>query len=143
MEEELLNPEEEKSSTEEKQEYTKPQSPYSKLPFDLKPEDLLQEGVQKMLLGEISRLHSDNFKLCDFEKRFYERDKECAVLKSKQQKDTMLEILYTVSIAIGAALIGWLPSSSRLGGSIAVLTMAIVLFIFALLAKWTGGKNES
>lgn len=142
MNEEPKNPEEAKSPPDERQDYAKPQRPYSNLPFNLKPEDLAQEGVQKMLLGEISRLDARVTELSDFERKFHDRDKDCAVFKAKQKRDTMLEILYTVAIAVGAALVGWLPSSSTTGGTIAVLAMAIALFAFALLAKWKGGKNE-
>lgn len=141
MNEEPKEPEEAiPSST--RQEYPKVQRPYSNLPFNLKPEDLAQEGVQKMLLGEISRLDNRVSELTDFERRFHERDKDCAVFISKAQKATMLEILYTVSIAVGAALIGWLPSSTSTGGTIAVVAMAFALFLFALLAKWKGGQYE-
>jgi len=142
MNEEPGNPEEAKSSPDERQDYAKPQRPYSHLPFNLKPEELAQEGVQKMLLGEISRLDARATELSDFERQFHERDKDCAVFQAKQKRATMLEILYTVAIAVGAALLGWLPSSSTTGGTVAVLAMAIALFGFALLAKWKGGKNE-
>jgi len=142
MNEEPKNPEEAKSPPGERQDYAKPQRPYSHLPFNLKPEELSQEGVQKMLLGEISRLDARVSDLSDFERQFHERDKDCAVFRSRQKRDTMLEILYTVAIAVGAALLGWLPLSSSTGGTVAVITMAITLFVFALLAKWKGGKNE-
>lgn len=143
MNEEPRDAEEAKAPLGEQQEYSKPERPYSNLPFNLKLEDLSQEGVQKMLLGEISRLDARVIELSDFESRFHENDKDCAVFKAKEQRDTMLEILYTVAIAVGAALLGWLPSSSSAGGTIAIVVMALALFIFALLAKWKGGKNES
>jgi len=143
MNEDPKSSEEAKGPLGEQQEYTKPQRPYTNLPFDLKPDELSQKGVQKMLLGEISRLDSRVTELSEFEEKYHERDRDCAVLMAKRQRDTMLEILYTVAIAVGAALVGWLPSSSSTGGTVAVLSMSLALFIFALLAKWKGGKNEA
>ena len=142
MNEEPRDAEEAKAPLGGQQEYSKPERPYSHLPFNLKPKDLCQEGVQKMLLGEISRLDSRVTELAEFESRFHERDKDCAVFRARQQRDTMLEILYTAAIAVGAALLGWLPSSSSGSGAFAILVMALALFSFALLAKWKGGNNE-
>ncbi len=142
MNEEPLNAEEPKDALGGQMEYHKARRPYSNLPFDLKPSDLSQEGVQKMILGEISRLDSQVVELSEFQGEFHKKDKECDVLKAQRKRNTMLEILYTVAIAVGAALLGWLPASDSTGGTISIIAMAAALFIFALLAKWMGEKNE-
>jgi membrane protein YdbS with pleckstrin-like domain len=56
------------------------------------------------------------------------------VAESKQ--NTLLEILYTIAIAVGAALLGWIPNSASTYGTVVVVVLASVLFIFALFAKW-------
>ena len=141
MNEEPKNLEEPNDDVGERRDYPKLRRPYSKLAFDLDPSDLNQEGVQKMLLSEVSRLEGQVAELSEFHEKFYEKDKECAVLKTKCQKGTMLEILYTVAIASGAALLGWLPSGTAKEKT-TIFIIAFALFAFALLAKWKGGKNE-
>lgn len=140
MSEEPINPEEPYGGEEERPEYTKVKRPFSKLTTELEPEDLAEKGVQKMILAEVARLEGEVAELKIFERDFHKLDKDCEVLKAKSKKETMLEILYTAAVAIGSALIGWLPSSSTQGGTLGVLFMGIGLFAFALLAKWKGGK---
>lgn len=59
-----------------------PRKAFSKLAVELSDEDLKSQGVQKLLLAEISRLenaavHADNYR-----EKFNESDKECAVSKT-------------------------------------------------------------
>jgi hypothetical protein len=110
--------------------------PYSKLPFDLNVDDLASGGVHKMLLGEIERLSEENGRLQALETQFHEKDKRCAVLVAESKQNTLLEILYTIAIAVGAALLGWIPNSASTYGTVVVVVLASVLFIFALFAKW-------
>ena len=142
MNEEPLNDEEPRGSDGSQQVYPKVRRPFSKLAIELETDDLAQKGVQKMILAEIARLETEVAMLEDYEAKYHDKDKECAVSSVRLKKNTMLEILYTVAIAIGSGLIGWLPSSSTSGGTAAILAMALGLFIFALLAKWKGERNE-
>ena len=142
MSEEPVNAEEPKGSAGELQEYTKFLRPFSKLAVELKPEDLAQKGVQKLILAEVARLENEAASLSDYEMKFHEKDKECAISKVRLQKGTMLEILYTIAIAVGSALIGLVPSISNANSMYALIAMATGLLLFALLAKWKGGKNE-
>jgi hypothetical protein len=118
---------------------SKTRRPFGKIQTDLETSDLASKGVHKMLVGEIARLSDEISRLQEIESRFHESDKRCAVLEEGRKQNRMLEILYTVSIAVGAALIGWLPNSTTLRGSIVVTVCAVLLFVFALFAKW---KNQ-
>ena len=127
------------------QEYQKPRSPYAQLPFDLESAELSQTGAQKMLLGEAERLKAEVGELKEVEKNYYATDKALAVLRAKFQKYTMLEILYTMGIAVGFAIIGWLSSSSTTtwGPTQTVATIiAVILIITAIIAKAKGVKGE-
>lgn len=142
MSEEPKRPEDASPAPAERTEYAKTRRPFSKLAVELDPDDLSQKGTQKLILSEISRLESEVVELRDYETRFHLTDKECGILKAKREKDTTLEVLYTASIAVGSALLGWLPSSTSTGGRIAIVLMAFALLAFALIAKWRG-KGES
>ena len=142
MSEDPKNPEEPIPSGPEQKDYAKVRRPYSKIATELEPGDLAQAGVQKLILAEIARLETEVVKLSDYADDFFEKDKECAVLRCRLKKNTMLEILYTIAISVGSGLIGWLPSSATTGGICAVLAMALGLLGFALLAKWIGEKHE-
>ncbi len=132
----INNLEDPKEAGEEQQVFNKPIRPYSKIPFDLKPENLTEEGVQKMILGEISRLEAQVYDLSQYEKKFHQINLECAVLQAEKKKMKFLEILYTLAIAVGSALLGWVPSSVNLSSQIVVVIMALSLIVFGLLAKW-------
>lgn len=121
--------------------YPKSRRPFSKLTTELEPKDLTQEGVQKMILGEIARLETEVSKLQQYEESFHASDKQCAVLNSKLKRDTTLEILYTIAIAVGSALLGLIPSLSNINVTIVLVVLAVALVLFALIAKWKGGKE--
>jgi hypothetical protein len=89
-----------------------------------------------MLLGEIERLSEDNGRLQSIETRFHEKDKRCAILEAEASQNTLLEILYTVAVAVGSALLGWIPNSSSRHGTVVLVIFASMLFLSALLAKW-------
>ncbi len=116
--------------------------PYSKIAIELDEVDLKSKGVQKLLLAEISRLETENAELRSFRVEFHEKDKDCAKFGVKLQKNTMVEILYTVSVAVGAALLGLTSSIKDSSTSTILIVVSISLFIFAILAKWKGGKDE-
>ena len=63
-----------------------------------------------MLLGEISRLEAIESISNDYKDKYHETDKQCAVLKEKEKSFLFSEILYSVSLTIGAAIIGLIPS---------------------------------
>lgn len=109
---------------------------FSKLAFELTDEDLNSKGTQKLLLSEISRLESETLKLNDFRTKYYNSDKESAVLKEKQKIFMFSEILYSISLTIGAMLIGLTPSiNSNNVPSWLISGIGGILIIGSILAK--------
>jgi len=83
---------------------------FSKLATELTDEELSSPGVQKMLLAEINRLESQALHSESYRDKYHIADKESAVLKEKEKTFIFSEILYSVSLTLGAALIGLTPS---------------------------------
>ncbi len=109
---------------------------FSKLATELSDEDLSSPGVQKMLLAEISRLESAALYSEEFKGKFHKADKECAVLKEKEKTFIFSEILYSVSLTLGAALIGIAPSITSANYSpVVVGAIGALLVIGAVVAK--------
>jgi len=63
-----------------------------------------------MLLAEISRLESAVMYTESYKDKYHNADKDCEVLKEKEKTFIFSEILYSVSLTLGAALIGLTPS---------------------------------
>lgn len=109
---------------------------FSKLATELSDEDLKSPGVQKMLLAEISRLESAALYSEEFKGKYHEADKECAVLKEKEKTLIFSEILYSVSLTLGAALLGVAPSVTSANYSPMVVgIIGTLLVIGAIVAK--------
>ena len=109
---------------------------FSKLKIELSDDDLSSPGVQKMLLAEIERLESTALASDGFKGKFHQKDKECAVLKEKDKTFVFSEILYSVSLALGAALLGITPSLTATNVSLNVVWgIGVLLVIGALVAK--------
>lgn len=117
--------------------------PYSRLAIELNEDDLESKGVRKLLVAEISRLEAENAELSNFRDEFHTKDKECARFVVRLRKNTMVEILYTLAIAVGSALLGLTQSADNSDTNTILTVFAISLFVFALLAKWKGDKDES
>lgn len=114
-----------------------PKKPFSKLAVELSPDDLQSPGVQKMLLAEISRLEHQASKYEPCRDLLAESDKRVAVLEEANDKSVAHEILYSVGLAIGSALIGLVPSIDANNYSpIVVLGFGVVLIGVAVVAKW-------
>lgn len=113
-----------------------PRKAFSKLAVELTDEDLQSQGVQKLLLAEISRLEASETRADSFRERFNEKDKQCAVLEEKGKTVVFSEILYSVSLTLGAALLGLTPSIKSEGISPGVIgAVGVVLIIGAVVAK--------
>lgn len=110
---------------------------FSKLAFELTDDDLQSKGVQKLLLAEINRLEDAVAYAESYRERFCTSDKECAVLKEKGKQVVFSEILYSVSLTLGAALLGLTPSIKSEGWSSpwVIGTIGGILIIGAVVAK--------
>lgn len=109
---------------------------FSKLATELTDEELSSSGAQKMLLAEINRLESQALHSEGFRDKFHIADKESAVLKEKENTFIFSEILYSVSLTLGAALIGLTPSIKDSDISPALICgIGIILVVGSVIAK--------
>lgn len=106
---------------------------FSKLALELTDDELKSTGVQKMLLAEISRLESTVVKSESFRTKFYEADKDKAVLIEKEKTFIFSEILYSVSLTLGALLIGLVPSMTS--NKLVIGAIGSLFVVGAIVAK--------
>jgi len=89
-----------------------------------------------MLLAEIDRLAATEASADKYQGKYHEKDKECAVLKEKEKTFIFSEILYSVSLTLGAALIGITPSLTSTNVSPTIVgVIGGLLVIGAVVAK--------
>jgi hypothetical protein len=109
---------------------------FSKLAMELSQEELDSPGVQKLLLAEITRLEQENFRLSGFQDQFHEADKERDMLKERSRKSVFLEILYSLGLTLGAALMGLTPSFNAAGADGWItLVIGAVMILGAVIAR--------
>jgi hypothetical protein len=109
---------------------------FSKLATELTDDELSSPGVQKMLLAEISRLESAVTYSEAYKDKYHIADKDREVLKEKEKTFIFSEILYSVSLTLGAALIGLTPSIKS--SEVSPVIIGIVGFLLvggAIVAK--------
>lgn len=121
----------------EKNTATKPaRKEYSKLATELTDDELSSPGVQKMFLAEVSRLETFINRIEKFRDKFYESDKKLAVSLEKEKTHKFSEILYSVSLTLGAVLLGFSPSlDSAKNQPLIIGGIGLVLVIGAIAAK--------
>ena len=83
-----------------------PADPYANVTRELSDEELKSPAVQKLLLNEHDRMLGEVDRLKQYERDFYEKDKECAVLSEKQKASNASEVLYTFCEVGGSVLAG-------------------------------------
>lgn len=77
---------------------------------ELNEEELASPAVQRLLVEEIERLERDSTELRSFVHRFHEADKRASILEEKTKKHRELEVLHSVTVAVGSALLGYAPN---------------------------------
>lgn len=91
-----------------------------------------------MLLSDLDRLEDEVNDLKSYRDLYYERDKEKAIIQEKLNSSVSKEILYALSISLGATLIGLSPSlltTQNQYGQI-ILGCGIVLILGGLTSKF-------
>lgn len=104
-----MSEEVEKDTGEDSKELEKnyiPGRPYSRLRRELSEEDLTNPAVQKLIISDIDKLEGRISDLEDFQVKFYETDKDKAVLKEKLKGHNSHEILYSFCLSAGSGLLG-------------------------------------
>jgi hypothetical protein len=80
-------------------------------------EDELTSPVAAVMLYEtVNRLEAEKAELSRYRSRFYETDRECAVLKERARASTLVDVLSTIAVALGGVLLGaspWLSSAGK------------------------------
>lgn len=83
-----------------------PTDPYANVKRELSDEELSSPAVQKLLLNDNYRMEREIEELKIVESKFYQRDKDAAVLEVKLKEATASEVLYTVCETMGSLLAG-------------------------------------
>ena len=112
--------------------------PYSKLRRELSDDDMNSPAVQKLLLGEIDRLESKVLDLEIFQKRFYEIDKEKAVLSEKLKVSIRHEVLYGFGLAIGSGMLSIASMIHAQKYMYIAVGLGLILIIGSILSKVIG-----
>ena len=72
--------------------------------------DLKSLGTLRWLLNEHDKYEECIKQLDDYKEKFYNCDKEKSVIEEKLKNSTSFDILYSLSLSAGSALIGVAPS---------------------------------
>jgi hypothetical protein len=75
----------------------------------LQDTDLSSPGVQRLLLDELDQSEAECEVLNAYVERFHEADKRAAVLEEKLKGNNAFDILFTVGVGVGCAIIGVSP----------------------------------
>ena len=113
-----------------------PGRPYSRLRRELSEEDLTNPAVQKLIISDIDKLEVRISDLEEFQVKFYETDKEKAVLEEKLKGHNSHEILYSFCLSAGSGLLG-ISSLFELGEKGWIfLVIGGILIIGGILSKF-------
>ena len=104
---------------------TTKKSAFSNLRRDLSDEDMSSPGTQRLLLRDLDNYEECKIKLEECGRKYHEKDKENAVLNTKLMANSSFDILYSVMLSLGAALIGLVPSIQDKDGGVYYLSFVI------------------
>ena len=101
----------------------------SKLRRELTEDELASSGVQRFLLDEIDQSEQRVSELSEFQKCYYKADKEKAILEERMQHSIASEIMFGVSLTLGALLIGMSPSyeTTKLSNYLFAIGMLLII----------------
>lgn len=89
---------------------------FNKINIEIEAKHLNEEGTQRLVLSDLYRLKTEvsnqnetiitlTDQLDTYKIKYYETDKEKAILEEKLKAHKSFEILYTVGVALGSAII--------------------------------------
>lgn len=109
-------------------------SAFSRLSRELSEEDLNASGTKKMILNLVDTLNAENGALRVIQLKYYEIDKQLAVLKEKHENlNVNINIKNIISI-VGSMLFGFLPSLYERKWSLSLLiVIGVMSLIMALM----------
>jgi hypothetical protein len=95
-------------------------------------------GTRILILEKISRLESEVTEYKSYRSRFYEKDKEAAILHQKLTRSNTIEALFDFCLAAGGVLIGLatlLFDKGHWALGVITLLMGVVLLVWPLALK--------
>lgn len=111
-------------------------SAFSRLSRELSEEDLNASGTRKMILNLVDTLNAENGTLRVIQSKYYEIDKQLAVLKEKHENlNVNINIKNIVSI-VGSMLFGFLPSLYERKWNLSLLIVIGVMSIIMALMPY-------
>lgn len=96
----------------------------------LSDEELSHPGVQKLILDELERADAECEILRAYEDRFHDADKRAAILEEKLRRQSAFDILFSVMVGLGGAILGLAPlfwSDQPKGWLALLLGLALIL----------------
>lgn len=97
--------------------------------------DLKSLGTLRWLLNEHDKYEECIKQLDDYKEKFYNCDKEKSVIEEKLKNSTSFDILYSLSLSAGSALIGVAPSISDDISKWILSIIGGLLFIGGIITK--------
>jgi hypothetical protein len=109
----------------------------AKVDRELSTEEFATAAVQKLLMDENDRLLSEIEVLSGIRDRYHEADKKASKLEERLTRDQRLDILFAVSLAVGAALLGLAPLGWKVQPlGLLLLTFGAALVLGAAIARF-------
>ncbi len=120
---------------------------FSQLRRELSDEDLNSPGTQRLILNELDKYEECSKQLEEYKGKYYNSDKERAVLEVQLSSNRAFEILYSFSLSVGSALLGITPSILNGEGNTYYLTWIVciiggVSLIGGIVAKFWTKRNK-
>jgi hypothetical protein len=112
-----------------------PNSPYSRIRREISEDDLSSPAVQRILLGEVDKLQSQVNDLEVIETQFHVVDKKSAVLEEKLKAVNSQEVLYSLCLTIGAAVIGLSSMIWEKGYGWIAITIGSLLLVGGIVSR--------
>ena len=103
--------------------------------IQLNDEELIQTGVQKLLIEGLDRAEAEIDRLNEYVKDYHTADKENATLKERLKINVVVEILSGTGLAVGSSIITLAPSLLVTDADKTVRTICIVVGLVILLGS--------
>ena len=109
---------------------------FRNIPREIHLSDLRNPGVQKLLLETLANAEAKCKALESFVERYHEADKRAAVLEEKLKANAMIDISFTVEMAVGGLILGLVPTfwDGTAKGPI-VLAAGLIFFVYSVIGR--------
>ncbi len=115
---------------------TKGRQAFSRIRRELSEEELATPAVQRMLVAEMERLDEETIDLRDYRERYYVAERGEAILEERLKKNKAADIVFGVTLSVGAAALGYAPAlwNNQPSGAIAIV-FGVVLILSGIAAR--------